>query len=56
MTVDGRPVGITQMPRLELSAGRHELKLINSELHKTISRVVIIEPGKKTNVNVDLER
>ena len=44
--VDGRMVGNTPQPNLQLSAGKHKLQLINQQLGLNKTVTVTIEPGE----------
>jgi serine/threonine-protein kinase len=54
--VDGRLVGTTPLKPIELTAGPHQLLLVNSRLdvHKTVS--VTVEAGRKLRVTELLSR
>jgi hypothetical protein len=51
VVVDGRPVGNTPQPNLELSAGKHKLVLSNPSLGLSKNVTVTIKPGE-TNTQV----
>ncbi len=45
--VDGKPMGQTPpLPPLTLSVGKHRLKLVNEELHKTVEQDIVIRAGE----------
>ena len=50
----GRVVGTTDVDRIMLAAGRHELQLVNETLGYTASRVVTVQPGKVSTLTADL--
>jgi hypothetical protein len=46
--VDGRPIGETPLAdALELAAGDHQVRLINAELGKDVTRTVHIRPSQR---------
>lgn len=54
VSVDGRPVGNTPQPNLQLSAGKHKIQLSNPQLglHKSVT--VTIKPGEIATQVVNL--
>jgi serine/threonine-protein kinase len=54
--VDGRRRGLTPMPPISLPAGRHRVRLVNDSLGRSVIRNVLIEPGKRTTLSVNLSR
>jgi serine/threonine-protein kinase len=54
VTVDGRPVGNTPQPSLQLSAGKHKLQLSNPQLGLTKNVSVNIKAGETTTQVVNL--
>ncbi|MBL8923038.1 MAG: protein kinase [Myxococcaceae bacterium] len=54
VTVDGRAVGVTPMPPLRLSRGRHVVELRNPALGVAASRTVTLEKGAAQRLQVDL--
>lgn len=52
--VDGQPVGLTPLAPVELRAGKHQLKLVNSQLGKSVLRTFTIHAGTATTVEVNL--
>ncbi|MGH9310610.1 MAG: PEGA domain-containing protein, partial [Vicinamibacterales bacterium] len=53
---DGQLLGTTEMDRLMMAAGRHELELVNQTLGFRESRVVQVLPGKLAALTVDLPK
>lgn len=53
---DGQLLGTTEMDRLMMAAGRHELQLVNETLGFRESRVVQVLPGKLAALTVDLPK
>ena len=54
--IDGRRRGLTPMPPISLPAGRHRVRLVNDTLGRSVIRNVVIEPGKRTILSVNLNR
>lgn len=52
--VDGQPVGVTPLAPVELRTGKHQLKLVNPQLGKSIVRTFTIRAGAATTVEVNL--
>ena len=50
----GRLLGTTDADRLMITAGRHELDLVNDTLGYRASRVVVVGPGKVASISLDL--
>jgi hypothetical protein len=49
----GRVIGNTEQPRIMLSPGRHDLKLVNRDLEYSSAQTVDIEPGEVKSVSID---
>ncbi len=41
---------------ITLTAGRHRVRLVNDNLGRSVLRSVVIEPGKRTTLSVDMNR
>jgi serine/threonine-protein kinase len=54
VTVDGRSVGGTPLPPIELGEGTHTVTLANRELGVVAKRKLIIAPDKETLLKLDL--
>jgi serine/threonine-protein kinase len=52
VTVDGRAIGATPIEPVELSAGVHDVRLVNSELAKDERRRVVVPEGKDAVLKV----
>ncbi|SEL04179.1 serine/threonine protein kinase [Stigmatella aurantiaca] len=52
--IDGKKVGDTPMPAVELPAGTHVVKLTNPDLAKTVTRTVLVKPQEPTILKVNL--
>ena len=52
--INGESVGITPLPPIELTAGKHKLKVVNSETRRENAREVEVFPGAEVVVKVDL--
>jgi hypothetical protein len=50
----GRLLGTTDADRLMITAGRHELDLVNETLGYRASRVVVVGPGKVASISLEL--
>ena len=50
----GRQIGTTDTDRIMLTAGRHELEIVNDTLGFHSNRVVVVPPGKVAAVGVEL--
>jgi serine/threonine protein kinase len=50
----GRIVGTTDVDRIMMAAGRHELQFVNTTLGYTATRVVTVQPGKVSSITADL--
>jgi len=50
----GRLLGTTDADRLMITAGRHELDLVNDTLGYRASRVVVVGAGKVASISLDL--
>ena len=50
----GRQIGTTDTDRIMLTAGRHELEIVNDTLGYHSSRVVVVPPGKVAALGVEL--
>jgi serine/threonine protein kinase len=50
----GRQIGTTDTDRIMLTAGRHELEIVNDTLGFRTSRVVMVPPGKVAAIGIDL--
>ncbi|HTM21508.1 MAG TPA: PEGA domain-containing protein, partial [Kofleriaceae bacterium] len=55
VTIDGASAGFTPVTR-KLPAGRHKVRLKNSELNRTDSATVTIHPGKTERISRDWEK
>jgi serine/threonine-protein kinase len=55
VSIDGRVVGTTPIPRQSLPSGRHTLRLVNPR-YEPVEREVHIRPGETLRVEVNLER
>jgi serine/threonine-protein kinase len=53
VSVDGKPVGQTPLPGLELSAGRHTIELVNDKLRRRARVVVTVRPGDNPELRRD---
>jgi hypothetical protein len=53
VSVDGRPVGQTPLPGLELAAGRHTIELVNDKLRRRARVVLNIHPGENPELRRD---
>jgi hypothetical protein len=49
----GRVIGTTEVDRIMVAAGRHELQLVNETLGYTSARVVTVQPGKVSTLSAD---
>jgi serine/threonine-protein kinase len=54
--INGRKVGLTPMSPVQVYAGRHNVKLENGALGKTILERVVVRPGGRATVSVDLTK
>jgi len=52
--VDGKKLGQTPMPFIELMEGFHRVRLVNDQLGKDINKKVRILPGKESLLRLDL--
>jgi serine/threonine-protein kinase len=52
--IDGDSHGVTPLPPIELTAGKHQLKVKNTETKKENAREVEVFPGAEVVVKVDL--
>jgi hypothetical protein len=52
----GRLVGTTDVDRLMLAAGRHELELVNESLGYRTTRVIQVPPGKIAPITLELPK
>jgi hypothetical protein len=53
--VGDHSIGVTPMDApVELVAGRHAFRFVNSDTRRTVQRVVDVEPNKETLVKVDM--
>ncbi len=50
----GRQIGTTDTDRIMLTAGRHELEIVNDTLGFRSNRVVVVPPGKVAALGVEL--
>lgn len=50
----GRVIGTTEAERVMMAAGRHEVQLVNEALGFSVARVVTVQPGKVSSLNIDL--
>jgi serine/threonine-protein kinase len=54
--VDGNNTGVfTPVVDMELSPGRHSIKLVNNEEHMSASFLVEVQPGEELNISKDLK-
>ncbi|MCC6806500.1 MAG: serine/threonine protein kinase [Deltaproteobacteria bacterium] len=53
--VDGKSVGLTPLPPMDLPAGTHKVVIRNSELGKTVTKTLLIESGKQSEVRHSFE-
>jgi serine/threonine-protein kinase len=44
--LDGKELGMTPFPPIKLSAGRHTVRLINTERSKDVTRTLVVKPGQ----------
>jgi hypothetical protein len=52
----GRLLGTNDVDRLMLTAGRHELELVNDSLGYRVTRVVQVPPGRTATIELELPR
>jgi serine/threonine-protein kinase len=52
--IDGRHVGLTPMPPVSLSPGRHRVRLVNNSLNRSILRTVTVRPGQRASLIVNM--
>jgi eukaryotic-like serine/threonine-protein kinase len=52
--IDGESVGVTPLPPIELTAGKHKLRVVNSETKRENAREIEVFPGAEVVVKVDL--
>jgi hypothetical protein len=50
----GRQIGTTDTDRIMLTAGKHDLEIVNDTLGFHANRVVVVPPGKVAAIGVDL--
>jgi hypothetical protein len=50
----GRLIGTTDTDRIMLTAGRHELEIVNETIGFRANRVVVVPPGKVAAIGLDL--
>jgi eukaryotic-like serine/threonine-protein kinase len=56
VTLDGRRLGVTPLPRIQVYEGSHSLVLRNDELASTKRRRVTVRPGGEVTVKVQMGR
>jgi hypothetical protein len=56
VAIDGKPFGSTPLYKAELTAGPHEIVLVNEELGINTKRRVIVEPGATKKVDLKLAK
>jgi serine/threonine-protein kinase len=56
VSVDGKSIGTTPIPSMQLSPGNHTVTMRNSELGASRTVTVTIKPGKPALVRVDFRR
>jgi serine/threonine-protein kinase len=56
VSVDGKSVGTTPLPAIQLAPGPHSVVVKNAELGATRSASVTIKPGQASSVRFDLRR
>jgi serine/threonine protein kinase len=54
VSVDGRRLGLTPMSPVQLYAGSHRVVLRNPVRKKTVSRTVVVRPGRQVTLSVDM--
>jgi serine/threonine-protein kinase len=54
--IDGRRVGLTPMPPVPLNPGRHRIRLVCDSLNRAVLRTVVIEPGERETLTVDMSQ
>jgi len=54
VTVDGKKRGDTPVLELRLSAGEHQLKVVNPETGKSATQKLVLKSGETRAVRVDL--
>lgn len=55
VTMDGKDIGLTPLPKLTLTEGLHELVLENPDIRMKYETTVRIEADKETELRVDLQ-
>jgi serine/threonine-protein kinase len=53
--VDGKRLGETPLSPVELSAGRHSVRFVNSQLDKDVTRSIEVKAGQSTLFKLNLE-
>ena len=53
--IDGRPVGETPLPALQLPAGKHRLRLVNRELDKNVEQDIVVRAGENNVFKLNLK-
>ncbi|MEO1338143.1 MAG: PEGA domain-containing protein, partial [Myxococcota bacterium] len=54
VSIDGKTMGLTPLPRIGLLEGSHRIRLENPDIGRVHELTVRIEPGRETAINVDL--
>ena len=54
VTVDGKDIGLTPLPKLTLTEGVHELELVNPDIKRRYQATVRVQADKQTELRVDL--
>jgi hypothetical protein len=52
--IDGNKLGETPLPPVEMSAGHYTVKIVNTELSKTVTRSIQVSAGQTTPVTLNL--
>ena len=55
VTIDGKPMGLTPLPRIGLLEGLHRVRLENDDIARFHETQIRIEAGRESVVRVDLE-
>jgi len=53
--IDGKSVGETPLPALQLSVGKHRLRLVNEELGKNVEQDIVVKSGENNVFKLNLK-
>jgi serine/threonine-protein kinase len=56
VSIDGKRIGLTPLPPVDLYEGVHRIRFVNESLKRSVLRQVRVTAGRRATLTVDMER